>query len=77
MRNLKNREARLRRAAARKGLFIRKRKWFYYVGDEYTRIEQYGYCVGVEETGLIPWCGTSNGLFLPTLEEAEKIVADF
>lgn len=76
-RTLRNRERRLRRTADKKGLFIRKRKWKIYYGDIYHYNEYQGYCVGVIEYGLIIWGGDSNGLFLPTLEEAEEIVSNY
>ena len=74
---IRNRERRLRRAADKKGLFIKKRKWRIYYGSQYEYSEYQGYCVGVQEIGLIVWGGNSNGLFLPTLEEAEEIVANY
>lgn len=75
-RELTNREKRLRRAAARKGLFIKKRKWrLYYSQYNYDSFD--GYCVGTVETGLILWGENEVGINAPTLEEAEKIVANY
>ena len=74
---LRNREARLRRSAAKKGLFIRKRKWRIYCGSIYEYNEYQGYCVGFLRLNIIIFGGDSNDLFLPTLEEAEEFVAEY
>lgn len=74
--DLRNREARLRRNAANKGLFIRKRKWREYY-DQYFYESHIGYCIGVYEHGFIVHGGTSYGTDLPTLEEAESLVAEY
>ena len=75
-RELENREKRLRRAAAKKGLFIKKRKWrLYYSQYNYDSFD--GYCVGTVETGLIIWGENEAGINAPTLEEAEEIVANY
>ena len=71
-----NREARLRRAAKRKGLYIQKRRWRVYF-DQHSYESYIGYCVGIADIGLIAWGGDANGMFMPTLEEAEKIVAEY
>ena len=76
-REIANREQRLRRAAAKKGLYIKKRKWRIYYDSHDVYSEYQGYCVGIQQTGLIVWGGNSNGLFLPTLEEAEEIVENY
>ncbi len=70
---LRTREARLRRLAAKKGLFIRKRKWrLYYTQYSYESYD--GYCIGNQDTGLIIYGENEMGLYAPTLEEAEEIV---
>lgn len=74
--DLKKREARLRRAAEKKGLFIKKRKWRRYY-SQYSYESFDGYCVGKIELGLIIWGEDTNGLNAPTLEEAEEIVANY
>lgn len=73
---LRNKEARLRRKAEKKGLFIKKRKWRLYY-NEYSYETFDGYCVGISEYGLIVWGGDSNGMNMPTLEEAEVIVDQY
>ncbi len=73
---LKNREAKLRRLAEKKGLFIRKRKWRLYY-SQYSYESYDGYCIGNQETGLIIWGENENGMFSPTLDEAEKIVSNY
>ncbi len=73
---LKNREARLRRAAKKKSLFIKKRKWKLYY-SQYCYESYDGYCIGNQETGLIIWGENENGMFSPTLDEAEKIVSNY
>ena len=70
---LRNREQRLRRKARAKGLYIQKRKWRLYY-TEYSYESYVGYCVGIAEHGLIVYGADSNGLNMPTLEEAEHFV---
>ncbi len=73
---LKNRESRLREMAKEKGLFIQKRKWrMYYSQYDYEFYD--GYCIGSERTGLIIFGEDTNGMFAPTLDEAEKIVLNY
>ena len=72
---LRNREARLRRRAKAKGLYIQKRRWRLYY-TEYSYESYIGYCVGLEEHGLIVYGADSNGLNMPTLEEAEAFVEE-
>lgn len=75
-RELKNREERLRRAAAKKGLFIKKRKWrLYYSQYNYKSFD--GYCVGICENGLIVFGEDEVGINAPTLEQAEELVAKY
>jgi len=74
---LRNREARLRRAAYKKGLFIRKRKWRIYYGSIYEYSEHQGYCVGDYRLGFLILQGDPYGISLPTLEEAEEFVAEY
>ncbi len=73
---LRNRESRLRRAAEKKGLFIKKRKWRLYY-SQYSYESYDGYCIGTEENGLIIWGENENGMFSPTLDEAEEIVFNY
>ncbi len=72
----RKREAVLRRAAGEKGLFIKKRKWKMYY-TQYSYESHDGYCIGSEKTGLIIWGEDQNGMFAPTLEEAEEIVFNY
>ena len=76
-RELRNREARLRRAATKKGLFIRKRKWKVYYGSIYSDDSFDGYSVGIRQYGVIVWGLDEVGMNAPTLEEAEEIVANY
>ncbi len=73
---LRSREQRLRRKARAKGLYIQKRKWRLYY-TEYSYEVFIGYCVGIVEYGLIVYGADSNGLNMPTLEEAEKFVKEY
>lgn len=73
---LRNREHSLRRRAKAKGLYIQKRRWRLYY-SEYRYESQIGYCVGITEHGLIVYGADSNGLNMPTLEEAEAFVAEY
>ena len=75
-RELRNREQRLRRRAKEKGLYIQKRRWRLYY-TQYSYESQIGYCVGIEEYGLIVYGADSLGLNMPTLEEAEAFVAEY
>ena len=68
-----NRERRLRYAAAKKGLFIRKRKWRLYY-SQFSYDEYDGYMVGSCQYNVIILGGDSNGMHLPTLEDAEDFV---
>ena len=73
---LATREKKLRNNAAKKNLFIRKRKW----RDYYTQFSyelHVGYCVGSYEHGLVIYGGDSWGNNLPTLEEAEAFVSSY
>ena len=73
---LRNREQRLRRRAREKGLYIQKRKWrLYYTQVSYESFV--GYCVGIAEYGLIAYGADSNGMNMPTLEEAEEFVSKY
>lgn len=73
---LASRENRLRREAAKKNLFIRKRKWREYF-TQYSYESHVGYCVGSEQYGLVIYGGDSWGNYLPTLEDAEAFVAAY
>ena len=75
--NIKNREARLRRAAAKKGLFIRK--GFNLVGATGGTIKDVGYVIGTVDGGFIiagTNLATSQG-FQFDLDEAEDFVAEY
>ena len=73
---LTSRENKLRREAAKKNLFIRKRKWREYF-TEYSFQTHTGYCIGDYLHGLIVYGGDSWGNYLPTLEEAENFIAEY
>lgn len=73
---LASRENKLRREAAKKNLFIRKRKWRDYY-TEYSYESHVGYCVGSNEYGIVIYGGDSWGKNLPTLEQAEAFVASY
>lgn len=73
---LASRENKLRREAAKKNLFIRKRKWREYF-SQFSYESHVGYCVGSNEYGLVIYGGDSWGNYLPTLEEAEAFVAAY
>jgi len=73
---LRSREQKLRREAAKKNLFIRKRKWREYY-TQFSYESYVGYCVGSNEYGIIIYGGDSWGNYLPTLEDAEKFVASY
>jgi transposase len=74
--SLRIRENKLRRTAKEKGLFIKKRKWRLYY-SQYSYESYDGYCIGTEENGLIIWGENENGMFSPTLDEAEEIVFNY
>lgn len=73
---LATREKKLRNNAAKKNLFIRKRKWREYF-SQFSYESHVGYCVGSNEYGLVIYGGDSWGNYLPTLEEAEAFVAAY
>ncbi len=74
--NLKTRENRLRRNAAKKGLYIKKRKWKkYYSEYDYESFD--GYCVGICAYGMLVWAEDTYGENAPTLAEAEEIVSRY
>ena len=75
--NQKSKEARLRRAAAKKGLFIRK--GYNVIGVEGGTIREAGYMVGISEGGFIiagTDLATSRG-FQFDIDEAEEFVAEY
>ena len=72
--NQKSKEARLRRAAAKKGLFIRK--GYNVIGVEGGTIREAGYMVGISEGGFIIDLATSRG-FQFDIDEAEEFVAEY
>lgn len=73
---LATREKKLRNNAAKKNLFIRKRKWREYY-TQFSYESHVGYCVGSNEHGLVIYGGDSWGNYLPTLEQAEAFVASY
>lgn len=73
---LATREKKLRNNAAKKNLFIRKRKWREY-SSQFSYESHVGYCVGSNEYGLVIYGGDSWGNYLPTIEEAEAFVAAY
>jgi len=72
---LRNREQRLRRAASKKGLYIKKGKC-YINYSQYDREVLTGYSVGILEYGLLVAGFDSFNQHTFSIEEAEEYVAN-
>lgn len=75
-RELVNREQRLRYKARKKGLYIKKGKWYQYY-DTYRYESHTGYCVGRLDLGLLIAGYDEYNNDLMTIEEVEEFVEDY
>ena len=75
-RELVNREQRLRYKARKKGLYIKKGKWYQYY-DTYRYESHTGYGVGRLDLGLLIAGYDEYNNNLMTIEEVEEFVEDY
>ena len=73
---LRNREYRLRKLAKKKGLYLKKGKWYQY-WDSHNYTSYTGYSVGNLYTGFLIIGYNQWNQHLLTLEEAEEFIQNY